>query len=259
MFQLLEKHPSFFFIAYLIENGFNWITANSSGLKPADYLVSKGYPQDAIEQLNGLASKVHISIRRASGGTACMGQDDCVHPPAFKLTCPHQPIYKSCAKCFVKSVELAKCGCADEEIGSIVPTAPPIKHEVIQISDDDVAVKTEPNESEEDSSSSSEEEEEAGAEEDGEEPTSFYKIRWYSDGSKNGYCKDDIRNSYFYRSTRTDGSITYRCIEVSGGKRCPGVACKLGKKIVLEIPHEHYSHEKKKKTKEGSSGMLIIF
>jgi len=153
----------------------------------------------------------------------------------------------------MKSVEAAKCGCADEDISSIVLTAPSIKHEVIQLSDDDVAVKTEPVESEEDSSSSSEEEE-AQRDDDEEEPTSFYSIRWFSDGSKNGYCKDDIGNKYFYRSTRTDGSVTYRCIEVSAGKRCPGVACKLGKKIVLESPHEHFSHEKKKKKKEGSSG-----
>ena len=56
----------------------------------------------------------------SSGGTGCMGRDDCIFSPAFQLTCPHQqPTYKACSKCFVK-LEIAKCKCEDEDVTSSI-------------------------------------------------------------------------------------------------------------------------------------------
>ena len=86
-----------------------------------------------------------ISIRRSSGGIGCMGQDDCINPPAFQLTCPHQPVYKTCSKCFIKYsayFEIAKCGCEDEDVASVIPQANiperQMKQElVIDLDDDD--------------------------------------------------------------------------------------------------------------------------
>lgn len=137
----MEKHPDLYFIGYLIEKGLDWKVANSYGLKAADCLSNKGYSNDAIEILNGLYIKIQISIRRSSGGTVCMGIDDCIHPPAFQLTCPHTPTYKACSKCFVKYFEAAKCGCPNEGISSVIQAAlipnRQMKQEVVIDLDDD--------------------------------------------------------------------------------------------------------------------------
>ncbi len=117
----MEKYPALYFFGYLIQKGFDWKVANSSGLTAADYLTNKGYSNDAIGILNGLYLKMQISIRRASGGTVCMGQDDCINPPAVQLTCPHKPTFKTCSKCFAKGFEVAKCGCDEEEVTSVIP------------------------------------------------------------------------------------------------------------------------------------------
>ncbi len=145
----MDKHPALYFLGYLIEKGFCWNTANPTGLKPANYLSNQGYSMEAIEILDGLSAKMQISIRRSSGGTTCMGQDDCFNPPAFKLTCPHKATYKACSKCFLKCFDDAKCGCPDEDIASISPAGKRgkrdssvaddnriIKREVIDLDDD---------------------------------------------------------------------------------------------------------------------------
>ena len=88
----MDKYPTLYFIGYLIEKGYSWIMANSSGLKPADCLLNQGYPMEAIDILNELS-------RRSSGGTGCIGRDDCIYQPAFQLSCPHKSIYKTCSGC----------------------------------------------------------------------------------------------------------------------------------------------------------------
>lgn len=136
------------FFGYLIEKGFSWNTANSSGLKPADILSNQGdAPEAAVELLDGISAKMQISVRRSSGVTVCMGQDGCVHPPAFQLTCPHKSTYMACSKCFVKCFEVAKCGCDDESISAATGKEGKmdasgadggwIKHEVIDLNSDD--------------------------------------------------------------------------------------------------------------------------
>lgn len=141
---MLEKYPDLHYIGYLIEKGFDWKVTNSSGLQAADYLSYNGLQKEAIDILNGLSAKMQISIRRSSGGTFCMGRDDCTDPPTFQLSCPHKSIYKACSKCFVKCFEIAKCGCDDEEVASAIPAhdgitvqkdSTQIKHEVIDLED----------------------------------------------------------------------------------------------------------------------------
>ena len=147
----MEKYPALYHIGYLIEKGFSWTMTNSSGSKPADYLLNQGYPMEAIDILNELSAKMQISIRRSSGGTGCMGRDDYIHPPAFQLSCPHKPMYKTCSKCFVKCFASAKCGCDDEEVNSILPTA--VSSNANEVIPNSIRVKVEP---EEESSSSAE-------------------------------------------------------------------------------------------------------
>lgn len=119
-------------------------------MKPSNYLSNQGYSKETIEILDGLSAKVQLSIRRSSGGTICMGRDDCLHPPAFLLTCPHKPTYRACSKCFVKCFDNAKCGCPEEDIAFISSASgkrgqedsfnagahSQIKREVIDLDDD---------------------------------------------------------------------------------------------------------------------------
>lgn len=198
---------------------------------------------------------MQISIRRSSGGTGCMGRDDCIHPPSFQLICPHKPTYRACSKCFVKCFAPAKCGCDDEEVASILPpAAPSTQNEVIH---DAIRVKVEP---EGESSSSSEATQFKRVKEEIGDPSVF----WFDDGSKNGYCQDESGNKYSFKSNREDGSISYRCTEVAAdsaegtGRRCPAVVYKLGKEIVLDKPHDH-SLRKRKKKKSSSPGNKPFF
>lgn len=106
-------------MGYLIGKGFCWNKANSSGQKPANILLKEGYPEEAIQILNRLSAKIQISKRRSSAEMICMGRDDCIQPPEFQLSCPHNSPYKACSNCFVKYIEGAICGC-DEEVTSSV-------------------------------------------------------------------------------------------------------------------------------------------
>ena len=142
-------------------------------------------------------------------------------------------------------------------VPSDVIKSPPIVREVIEL-DDEVEVKKEPEDGENYKVSSS-------AEEDVTEPFDLlgcYVFNWHSDGSKRGYCRDQLGNEYLYNGTRRDGSIGYRCntkVVASGTEqRCSAIARRRDTKIVLEIPHRHSSH-KRKKNKINSSGILNCF
>jgi len=99
---------------------------------------------EAIGILNEMSAKMQISIRRSSGGTGCMGRDDCIHPPAFQLSCPHKPMYKTCSKCFVKCFASTKCGCDYEEVTSILPAL--VSSTQNEVFPNSIRVKVEPEE-----------------------------------------------------------------------------------------------------------------
>jgi len=155
--------------------------ANSSGLKPADCLLNQGYPMEAIDILNELS-------RRSSGGTGCIGRDDCIYQPAFQLSCPHKSIYKTCSGCFINCFASAKCGGNDEEVASILPAAvSSTQNEVIPNS---TRVKADPGE--ESSFSAAVTQPRKAVKEEREESSVFS----YNDRSKNGYCQDESGNKF---------------------------------------------------------------
>jgi len=117
---MMEKYPlvpCLFIIGYLIDKGCCWDSTNASGKKTSDILLAKGFNQDVNVLLDKFAVKTQISVRRASGRKSCMGRADCIHPPAFQLSCPHKPTFLACSKCFAVAMEGARCECADEEVG----------------------------------------------------------------------------------------------------------------------------------------------
>jgi len=152
-----------------------------------------------------------------------------------------------------------------EDVASILPAA--ANHEVVHLFDDEqVEFKKEVLDEEVPDCSSVNVKQEEESDPESELLAAHYIIQWQQDGSKRGYCLDQMGNKYFYSGKRKDGCVLYRCTEVAAdptggtGERCPAVACKIKEKIKLERPHKHSlrKKKKKKKTKSCSEGILLL-
>lgn len=145
---MVEKQPSIpalFLIGYLMDKGCTWGLANAAGKKASDILISNGFHQDVNEMFEKFAVKTQISARRASGRKSCMGRADCTTPPVFQLSCPHKPAFRACSKCFVATIEEAKCRCADEDVSSVTAGPSKLTEESFSMEESFVMIESEAN------------------------------------------------------------------------------------------------------------------
>jgi len=115
----LEEHPSLFFFGYLIEKGFCWNVANSSGLASAFFLLKQGYSKEAIAILNWLSSKKQISTPSHLSGSTRMVQVGCIQQPELQLTS---------SRSLLPSNETVRDGCMNKADASGSGTPRKIQH-----------------------------------------------------------------------------------------------------------------------------------
>ena len=181
---------------FLVEKGCNWEATNSAGAKASNILSSKGYPQVEID---GLQAQYDTKMGRFPYGGAggCVGQKgECLQPPAFQLTCPHKPTYKSCSKCILKNVfDNLKDDCEEETVGPIphqadAPPSSPMKDSKLNILiDDDILFINEVKK----------------------EPGVSPSLNWIYDGTLNGCIYDGFGCRYDWNGSQKNGVMVYRC------------------------------------------------